>query len=77
MSRDAAAKIPAAAPPCQSVIVRTTILKLIPTAPMSMSGQCPILSIVKTGINEARKYSVPLQAARIRARKPLSPIWFS
>lgn len=78
MNRNAAATIPAAVFPLRLLVMaRTTMLRLIPMAPMSMRGRRPMRSMVKTGMNEARKYSVPLQAARMREMNPLRPIWFS
>lgn len=45
----------------------------MPTAPKSMSERRPNFSIMKTGIQETKKYSVPLHAARIREMKGLRP----
>lgn len=47
----------------------------IPAAPKSMSDLRPNFSIVATAIQEAAKYSVPLQAARIRAVVPPRPMY--
>lgn len=45
----------------------------MPTAPKSMSERRPNFSMMKTGIQETKKYSVPLQAARTREMKGLRP----
>ena len=49
----------------------------MPTAPKSIRERRPNLSIVKTAIQDARKYSVPLAAARMRLVKGVRPIYCS
>ena len=46
---------------------RRTIVAVCPIAPKSMSGRRPTRSMRKIATSEAKKYSVPLQAAIIRA----------
>lgn len=73
-NRNAAATIPAAVLRFSSVLpsfteltaARTTMDKDMPTAPKSMSERRPNFSMMKTGTQEIKKYSVPLQAARMR-----------
>lgn len=79
--RKAAATIPAAVLRSSALlpsfiefaIARTTMDNDMPTAPKSMSERRPNFSIMKTGIQETKKYSVPLHAARIREMKGLRP----
>lgn len=47
----------------------------IPAAPKSISDRRPNFSIVYTAIQEAKKYSVPFAAARIRAVVPPNPMY--
>lgn len=75
--RKTAATTPGPDPPTDVTAARTTIDNDIPTAPNSINGRLPIFSIRNTGIQEARKYSVPLQAARMRDKNGDSPISFS
>lgn len=73
-NRNTAAAIPAEPLVVDVQPARIAIEADIPTAPKSMSGRRPNFSIVKTAIQDAAKYSVPLAAARIRARNGLRPI---
>ena len=59
--------------PMLSVIARMIIHPDMPVAPNIMSARRPKRSMVKTAIQEAAKYSVPLQAAMSRERKSLRP----
>lgn len=52
-------------------------LTACPAAPNNMSLRRPNRSMVKMAMNDARKYSVPLQAARRRLRKLDRPMLFS
>lgn len=74
MNRNTAATIPGPVPPTDVTAARTTIDRDIPTAPINIKGRRPTFSMVKTAIQDAKKYSVPLQAAKIRERKPDRPI---
>lgn len=75
--RKTAATTPGPDPPTDVTAANTTIDNDIPTAPNSINGRLPIFSIRNTGIQDARKYSVPLQAARTRDKNGDSPISFS
>lgn len=46
---------------------RSTIVMVCPTAPNNMSGRRPTLSMSAMAMSDARKYSVPLAAAMMRA----------
>ncbi len=46
---------------------RSTIVIVCPMAPNNMSGRRPMRSMRKMAISDAKKYSVPLHAAMIRA----------
>lgn len=67
--------IPAFGPLMLAVIAKTTMDSDIPAAPNSIRERRPNLSIVKTAIQEARKYSVPLAPAMIRESSPERPTW--
>lgn len=56
------------------VAARTAMERAWPAAPKSMRGRRPKRSMVKMAIQEARKYSVPLRAARRRLRKGERPM---
>lgn len=56
------------------VPAKTAMEHAWPIAPKSMSFRRPTRSMVKMAIKEARKYSVPLSAARSRERKGDSPM---
>jgi hypothetical protein len=71
MKRNAAATIPGPVPPTLVMIARITIEADMPAAPNNMSGRRPYFSMHHTAIQDARKYSVPLAAARIRDVKPV------
>lgn len=53
---------------------RTAMLAAWPAAPKSINLRRPNFSIVKIAIIEAKKYSVPLHAARRRLRKSERPM---
>lgn len=76
INKKAAATMPGPVPPTDVQAANTTIESDWPTAPKSMSWRRPNFSIVKTAIQEAIKYSVPLQAARIREMKGVRPMLF-
>ena len=73
MKRKTVDAMPELGVPIESVMARMTILPDIPAAPNSISWRRPNLSMVKTAIQEAAKYSVPLQAAMRRERKSERP----
>jgi hypothetical protein len=52
------------------------MLTACPVAPNNINFRRPNFSMVKMAMNEARKYSVPLQAARSRERKGDRPMLF-
>lgn len=54
---------------------RMAIEAAMPAAPNSMSGRRPIFSMTKTAIQLARKYSVPLQAAKMRESVGVRPMY--
>ena len=66
--------MPALDVPMLSVIARTTMQSDIPAAPKSIRPRRPNRSMVKTEIQEAAKYSVPLHAAITLDLIGLSPI---
>jgi hypothetical protein len=70
----AAATMPGPVPPILVITASNTILRLIPTAPKSIRVRRPNLSMVKTAIQDAAKYSVPFPAAKSRDFKLESPI---
>lgn len=75
MKRNAAAAMPAFLfVVIEVVIANTTMLNDWPAAPKIISFLLPTFSMINTAIHEAKKYSVPLQAARRRERKGLNPI---
>lgn len=74
MKRNAAAVIPVPEDGCEVVPARITILRLMPTAPNNMRLRRPNFSMVNTAIHEARKYSVPFAAARMREMKGVRPM---
>ena len=76
IKRKVAATMPAFDPPILVITARMTMEPLIPAAPNSMSLRRPTFSMMNTAIQLARKYSVPLQAARIREMKGVRPISF-
>jgi hypothetical protein len=76
IKRKAAATIPGTVPPTLVITASMTMEADCPAAPNSMSLRRPIFSTIKTAIQEARKYSVPLHAARIRDMKGLRLISF-
>jgi hypothetical protein len=59
------------------VAAKTAIAIAWPAAPKSMRLRRPNFSIVKMAIQDAMKYSVPLQAASNRLRKGESPMFCS
>jgi hypothetical protein len=74
-NKNTAAAIPGLLSPSKLVVMAKTIIEIdIPAAPINISGRRPTFSIMKMGIRDARKYSVPLQAARIRDVKPSIPM---
>ena len=77
MNRKAAAVTPVPDDGCEVVPARMAIEADIPTAPNSMSERRPNFSMVNTAIHDARKYSVPFAAARIREMKGVNPMFFS
>jgi hypothetical protein len=66
MNKKAAAVTPVAVPLAFVVPARTAIETAMPAAPNSINGRRPTYSMVNTAIHDARKYSVPLAAVRIR-----------
>ena len=77
MNRNAAATIPGAVPCTDVVPARIAMEAAIPTAPKSISDLRPNLSMVNTAIQDARKYSVPFAAAKMRDVKPSRPMYCS
>ena len=73
-NRKIAATIPSVVSVREVVPARTAMLAAWPMAPKSISLRRPNFSMVKIAMREARKYSVPLQAARRRLRKSERPI---
>lgn len=76
-NKKVAATMSGAVPPILVMTASITIEMDMPYAPKSMSLRRPTFSMMKTAIQEARKYSVPLQAARIREMNGVRPISFS
>ena len=74
MNKKAAATIPGPEPPILVMTARMIMEADWPTAPNSISLRRPVFSMMNTAIHEARKYSVPLQAARMREMKGVKPI---
>jgi len=77
IKRNVAAAIPVSVLLTEFVPARTAIDIAWPAAPNNMSGRRPILSIVKMAMIEARKYSVPLHAARSLLMNGDSPMLVS
>ena len=76
IKRKAAAMMPGAVPPILVITARMIIEADMPAAPKSMSLRLPTFSMMNTAIQDARKYSVPLQAARMREMNGVRPISF-
>ena len=74
MNKNVAATMPAFDPPTFVITARMTMDPDIPAAPNNISFRRPTFSTMKTAIQEARKYSVPLQAARMREMNGVRPI---
>ena len=65
--RNTAATIPGFVWPTKLVLIaKTTMDRDMPAAPNNIRGRRPAFSMMKIGSQEAMKYSVPLQAAKIR-----------
>ena len=77
MNKNAAATIPRVPLVFEVVPARMAIEAAMPAAPNIISDLRPNFSIVKTAIQEARKYSVSLAAASIRDKNGLRPIYCS
>lgn len=77
MKKNAAAAMPGADPLIEVVPASMAMEADMPTAPKSINFLRPTFSTRKTAIQEARKYSVPLQAARMRERVGPMPISLS
>lgn len=75
-NKKVAATIPQAVPPIFVMTARIIMEMDMPAAPTNMSFRRPTFSMMKTAIQEAKKYSVPLHAARIREMKGVNPISF-
>lgn len=65
--------MPALGVPIWSVMARMTMDRVMPMDPKIISPRRPNRSMVNTAIQEAAKYSVPLQAAISRDKKPDRP----
>ena len=76
-NKKAAATMPAPVPFWLVAAASTAMDRDMPTAPKSIRGRRPNFSIEKTAIQDARKYSVPLAAARMRLVKGVRPIYCS
>lgn len=77
MKRKAAAAIPVLVPTTEVVPASIAIDAACPAAPNSIKRRRPNFSMVKIAIQDAMKYSVPLQAASSRLIKPDKPMLFS
>lgn len=73
MNKNSAPTIPALLPAMLPVMASTTMERDWPVAPKSMSWRRPKRSIVKTAIQEARKYSVR-RTAQLERRVPGSEV---
>ena len=62
--------MPGPLPPSEPITASIIIEKLWPAAPNIINCRLPNFSMVKTAIQDAAKYSVPLPAAKIREIKP-------
>ena len=64
--------------PGNALVPASTAMEIdMPAAPNNMSGRRPNFSMVKTAIQDAAKYSVPLRAASRREVNGFKPMLFS
>jgi len=75
-NKKTAAKIPVLVLVCEIAPASTNIEAACPVAPNNINFRRPNFSMVKMAMNEARKYSVPLHAARSRERNGDRPMLF-